>query len=264
MSVSLRERIAKKLNELSGLREKYGEMTIDVLIIQLEALIGKCGNVSKDWEKEFDKQFVGELRYEAGDAEIGLIDAGEEGIEKIKEFIRKLIATPTFSGGKDTAKHCEICKFNGNCNVQKTYTETCYSFKPTEQKECLHEWGVTKDLPFRFKCALCGEEKPIPAEKKECKHKWDYSSSSYVFSPNSVNKTTWRCRKCGEQRTDEQGEPKQTFTEDDFLPEPKPKDRIEELNTLTEKSGEGRFMRGNMNTIINKLNELIRHINKEE
>jgi len=195
MSVSLRERIAKKLNELSGLREKYGEMTIDVLIIQLEALIGKCGNVSKDWEKEFDKQFVGELRYEAGDAEIGLIDAGEEGIEKIKEFIRKLIATPTFSGGKDTAKHCEICKFNGNCNVQKTYTETCYSFKPTEQKECLHEWGVTKDLPFRFKCALCGEEKPIPAEKKECEHEW---LPSEIYKVGSFIEKMF-CIKCGKK-----------------------------------------------------------------
>ena len=54
----LREQIAKKLNELSGLREKYGEMTIDVLIIQLESLIGKCatptfsgGEVSIDYQE---------------------------------------------------------------------------------------------------------------------------------------------------------------------------------------------------------------------
>lgn len=36
--MEIREKIAEKLNELSGLREKYGEMTIDTLIIQLEAL----------------------------------------------------------------------------------------------------------------------------------------------------------------------------------------------------------------------------------
>ncbi len=45
----------------------------------------------KDWIEEFDKKFIGELQYQAGDCDIGFIDAGEEGIEKVKEFIQNKI-----------------------------------------------------------------------------------------------------------------------------------------------------------------------------
>jgi len=44
------------------------------------------------WINEFDKKFVGEVRYEAGDCDICLIDPEEKGIDEIKDFINSQIS----------------------------------------------------------------------------------------------------------------------------------------------------------------------------
>lgn len=129
--------------------------------------------------------------------------------------------------------------------------------KLAEQKEycsCPRSWKPGETIPVDNvnppTCADCHKEirmgysraiyiKPIPAEKKEWEQK------------------TCMCMDCGAVfKVNEQSKHMKECKKDHWLkPEPKPKDRIEELEGEDEKRSMG------MHAI--KINELIRHINKE-
>jgi hypothetical protein len=247
VSVSLRTEIGKILfAELPDKRHEF----CDYLAGRISALIGKCeskettGSFTVNWKKEgvgFG-QFIFTQK-----GETLHIDNEYMGKEFIKGIMNEVIdnatlknATPTFSGGENKKEKClcDTCQGYSDCWIsfecKPDNRISCSAYKPTEQKECICGKTLNSNL-------LCPIHKPIPAEKKEEKRFGDICLNC------GCEKILHNCPECGMKQ-----------------PEPKPKDRIEELNTLTEKSGEGRFMRGNMNTIINKLNELIRHINKEE
>ncbi|MCK9370630.1 hypothetical protein M0R04_12030 [Candidatus Dojkabacteria bacterium] len=94
--------------------------------------------------------------------------------------------------GRDTKKHCDVCVFTGDCNVEKIYTEKCFSFKlkalsttlkPREEKrfgDICNNCGCEKIL---HNCPECGMKQP----KSNCEHEWmDYPMHSSKF-----------CRKCG-------------------------------------------------------------------
>ncbi len=279
MSVSLRE-LAKELTEfLNDDIFIYGNTDDDGLWIAecleksiLPALIGKCrSKVTPEQLHAWYLEAVSKLNKECYNAKANVpyVKLTEQQQYIDKYIADKINATPTFSGEKDTAKHCEICKFEGNCNVQETYTKTCFSFKPkdnmykdckplvncgkqqpTEQKEYC-SCGYPIDDDEQKNCGLC--KKPIPAEKKEltieqkiilaqCRQLWCDRCKCLVNC--NIGETI--CNVCGE-----------TFRV--YKSEPKPKDRIEEIDihkNFTEDKVELRVM-------INKINELIRHINEE-
>lgn len=156
-----------------------------------------------------------------------------------KHYVDALIgkcATPTFSGG------------NGYDNDGNPI-QYGISGGATEQKEsqpfelwCEHN----KNIQGKYtRCLICNPYalKPIPAEKKECEHEWELTCVCMI---NRNYPPVYKCKKCQE-----------------YKPESKPKDRIEPLpiyaETLQYKdSGWDITM-----MLWNKLQELIRHINKE-
>jgi len=152
-----------------------------------------------------------------------------------EELTQAILATPTFSGGeKPTAiyNHKEkLFLANGLNDIKK--------LNPTEQKEyCSCKELKTVGIDWK-NCFNCG--KPIPAEKKEEK----------VYTQHEMNEAC-RIRDL------------QIMELINKEPEPKPKDRIEELvGTYGQSTYPEEKMWNKINELVRGYEKLIRHINKE-
>jgi len=244
MSVSLREleEVVKRLQpEDNCLRKTVRSSDLKIVL----SLIGKCGKVDINekeiariiqkyiWDWHEGCELKKDIAYKECPEECCYLFAAK----KIKEAL----ATSTFSGGGKVIT-CECGEWNrGNKNCIN-----CGKPIPVEKKECEQDKELTqrkeiakllfkrKDMIPNNSMWLAAEiqdlfiPKPIPADKKECEHEW---ITSYTY-PDT-------CGKCGYVK-----------------PEPKPKDRIKELDR-------NNYIALGIGLVIDRLNELIRHINKE-
>jgi hypothetical protein len=222
MSVSLREQIARKLNELSGLREKYGEMTIDVLIIQLEALIDKCATPTfSGGEKPFNEKYGLEI----GGKFVPFKDLPTDIVQ-----LKKLIENPTKQNIPNVG--LRVPDITG----QKEYCECKISSHSEDEVDCNSCFVCHKPI-------FPTNSKPIPAEKKE---------SEKRLTPYQLPEGSW-CNHC---KQNECWCIERQNNGDWGKPEPKPKDRIKELDRKN-------YMVLGIGLVIDKINTIIRHINKE-
>lgn len=157
-------------------------------------------------------------------------------LEKISEIVQEALATPTFSEEKEN--HCKDC-----CCAESWKALGITKYDGLSIPEHI---SVLKAELFELKGGFASVGKPIPAEKKE-------KETERILSK-------WE-KKLG-IKPQEQFYPGSTHP----LPEPKPKDRIEELKELEWDNADDtlwRVIAKEINKVIQKQGEIIRHINKE-
>ena len=206
----------KEHNPNNTITEKHIIIGYNHCVDDCQALIGKCGGVSKNVE-DIIEEYYAEIN-KLSDNDLWKFCRSE----KPKEIMLKL-ATPTFSGEKEhqrieednarqakllTTEQKEYCTCKEPKLANKLKCKLCgdvieslyrHDFKMckcgkigVDGGEDYNRWIGEKENQIMY-CMVCG--KPIPAEKKECEHK--------------IDKNLRVCKNCGEVVY--------------YLPKPKPK-----------------------------------------
>jgi hypothetical protein len=231
------------------------------------ALIGKCGGTSKEEREiiEWCRTQFNLVKFchddcDVPDSEHDMFKLADEGSKKLHDYLAQALATPTFSGkviDKTKSVGCNTCEYEERICI----TPCTYKKKPTEQKVCTCD--VYGNAISQDRCPIHG--KPIPVEKKEgtgMKITGRFWSWIEVREDHhDLAEIEISCEDLAKQLSNTDVQDLVEFTirqrgyqSQEYASEPKPKDRIEELE-------EGVIYEAH--EIANKLNELIRHINKE-
>jgi len=249
MSVSLREQILKTIEDwdsADSCEESYQELTDQILSLfppqlteeQIKKIIV---DITNKWTNSIGNPF---------DLE------GEQA-----KAIAKALATPTFSGEKKPP-YCS--HFNQDGCTQNCF-ECDYSTEQKEYCKCKKPW---RGVVYEGKCMECG--KPILAEKKEgtgMKITGRFWSWIEVREDHhDLAEIEISCEDLAKQLSNTDVQDLVEFTirqrgyqSQEYASEPKPKDRIE---PIPEFDNPGCCSSESIRTR-RKLNELIRHINKE-
>jgi Icc-related predicted phosphoesterase len=224
--------------------------------------------ISDNWEKglvkdtcadEILKLFPPQLTEEEVEKIISNAEGNLQG-EKIgylcgTHYIKELAKTLIGKCGCYPKSFCDICFTSSWAPVPKS-TPNAQKVKDKDEwvicQLCEAERKLREATPT-FSGEKEGKDtKPIPAEKKECFHEWEFYSTSTGNTCPDLIEHSYKCRKCGEYK----------YTSNQ--PEPKPKERIEELNWV------GICIMGNTDTVSyiteikDKLNTVIQRINERK